>query len=238
VRDERPIFAVPILTIVVLLAALTAQIALYASQSPPAARAAPLPSPPSAALLNALAFGEPIATAKLTMLWLQSFDNQPGISLPFAALDYTKLAGWLEAILALDPDAAYPLLAASRIYAEVPEAERQRAMLDFVERAFLEDPNQRWPALAHAVYVAKHRLGDPDRALRYAQALADRATGPDVPEWARQMVIFVLEDRGEIEAAKILLGGLLASGRITDPHEQWFLSQRLAELEERAAGGE
>ena len=38
---------------------------------------------------------------------------------------------------------------------------------------------------------------------------------------------------GELESAKVLLGGLLDSGQITDPHERWFLSQRLAELEAR-----
>jgi hypothetical protein len=40
----------------------------------------------------------------------------------------------------------------------------------------------------------------------------------------------------EIEAAKIMLGGLLASGSVTDPVEARFLRQRLEELERRAAG--
>jgi hypothetical protein len=85
------------------------------------------------------------------------------------------------------------------------------------------------------VYVAKHRLNDTHLALRYARALARHADGPQVPHWAKQMVIFVLEDMGELESAKVLLGGLLASGKITDPHEQRFLSKRLFELEERSA---
>jgi hypothetical protein len=37
----------------------------------------------------------------------------------------------------------------------------------------------------------------------------------------------------ELEAAKIMLGGLLASGRITDPAEAKFLKGRLDELEAR-----
>ncbi len=234
-RDERGIRHVPLAVIALLLATLVAQIALQAWREPIAARVRPLPEPPRAELLAALGFGDRIAIAKLTMLWLQSFDNQPGVSIPFVELDYSRLIGWLELILAVDARAQYPLLAASRIYAEVPDPARAGAMLDFVERAFLEDPNRRWPWLAHAVYVAKHRLHEPERALRYATALATHATGAAVPGWARQMRIFVLEDMGEIEAAKVLLGGLLDSGRITDPHELWFLSQRLAELEARAA---
>lgn len=232
-RDERDIRHVPRSVIVVLLATLAAQVLLHAFEAPATARIRPLPQPPRAELVQALGFGDHVTIAKLTMLWLQSFDNQPGISIPFAALDYARLIRWLEVIVDIDPLAQYPLLAASRIYAEVPDPARAAAMLDFVERAFLDDPNRRWPWLAHAVYVAKHRLHDPERALRYATALAEHAT--EAPEWARQMRIFVLEDMGEIEAAKVLLGGLLDSGRVTDPHELWFLSRRLADLEAQAA---
>ena len=187
--------------------------------------------------MDSIGIGEDVALAKLIMLGLQSYDNQPGISIPFAALDYGRLIGWLRAILTLDPDGAYPLLSASRIYSEVPDAQRQRAILDFVKESFLTDPNTRWPWMAHAVYVAKHRLGDMDLALAYARLLAAHATGPQVPHWARQMVIFVLEDMGEIEAAKVLLGGLLDSGQVSDPHERWFLSNRLEQLEAQGAAG-
>jgi hypothetical protein len=45
------------------------------------------------------------------------------------------------------------------------------------------------------------------------------------------MEIYVLEDMGEIESAKILIGGLLESGAITDAHEIQFLLDRLDRLE-------
>jgi hypothetical protein len=47
------------------------------------------------------------------------------------------------------------------------------------------------------------------------------------------MEIFILEDMDELEAARIMLGGLLASGKVTDPAELSFLKQRLQELERR-----
>jgi hypothetical protein len=100
-------------------------------------------------------------------------------------------------------------------------------MLDLVYRQFLLDPNRRWRWLAHAAIMAKHRLHDLGLALRYARAINQRATSAEVPHWAKQMHIFVLEDMGEHETAKLLLGGLLASGAITDAHEARFLTQRL-----------
>ncbi|HWQ38595.1 MAG TPA: hypothetical protein VNM24_08300 [Burkholderiales bacterium] len=210
--------------------ALALQVGLRMAEPRPTASAADLPAPPSVPALRTVALGEPIGLAQVLTLYLQAFDTQPGISVPFKDLDYHKLAGWLSAILALHPDGQYPLLLAAQVYAQVPDADKQRRMLDLVYREFERDPQRRWRWLAHAAIVAKHRLHDLPLALRYAQALAERADHPSVPSWARQMHIFLLEDLGEYEAARILLGGLLASGAITDPHEALFLTERLNAL--------
>lgn len=230
-RRERSLGAVPKAALAVLLLGFTTQLLWHALRPEPLAHPEKLPLAPSLGLLRAASLGEPHVMARLMMLWLQAFDNQPGISIPFRKLDYTRVIGWLERALGLDPRGQYPLLAASRLYTEVPDAGKQRQMLDFVYRAFLRDPNRRWPWLAHGVYVAKHRLQDLPLALRFAKALADHATGPEVPHWAQQMQIFVLQDMGEIEAAKVLIGALLESGRISDPQELRFLAHRLRELE-------
>jgi hypothetical protein len=163
-------------------------------------------------------------------LYLQAFDNQPGISIPFADLKYDVVQTWLKRILELDPHTQYPLLMASQLYGQVPDEAKQRQMLAFVYEEFLLDPDHRWPWLAHAVIMARHRLHDLPLALRYAKALTQHATGPRVPGWAKQMQIFLLEDMGEYEAAKTLLGGLLASEAVKDPHELHFLFDRLEQL--------
>lgn len=229
--NQRPITDVPRAILVLLLSALLVQITWHAGQADPVARAKQLPIPPSLETLRLISLGDEISLSKLTMLWLQAHDNQPGISIPFKELDYIVLRQWLEKILTLDPRSHYPLLAAVRVFGEVPVAAKQREMLAFAEQAFLDDPDRRWPWLAHAAYLARHRLRDQQLALRFAAQLAEQATGENVPHWAQQMQIFLLEDMGEIESAKVLLGALLESGQITDPNEQAFLYQRLAELE-------
>ena len=89
------------------------------------------------------------------------------------------------------------------------------------------------PWLAHAALLAKHRLQDLALARRYAAAIDRSTKSPDVPLWAKQMEIFILEDMNELQAARILLGGLLESGAIHDPAEVRFLRQRLEELERK-----
>ena len=228
---ERTIAAVPRPAVALLLLALAAQIGLHWHRPSPQAIADALPTPPSQEILKLSALGDPTVAAKVLMLWLQAYDNPPGISIPFRNLDYSRVVAWLKAILRLDERAGYPLLAAARLYGEVPVPEKQRQMLDFVYSEFGKDPNHRWPWLAHAVFIARHRLHDMQLALQYSDALAKEVSDPTAPSWVKQMNIFVLEDMGEVEAAKVLLGGLLASGQITDPAEQRFLIRRLEEMQ-------
>jgi hypothetical protein len=209
-------------------ASLAAQLAWQAALGPPRPRAVELPPPPSAQALRLASFGEAEALARLSMLYLQAFDIR--------SLDYARLRSWLGALLELDPRSQYALFAASRIYAEHPDPARSRVMLEFVYEQFLLDPNRRWPWLAHCALLAKHRLKDLPLARRYAAAIDRHTTAADVPLWARQMEIFILEEMNELEAARIMLGGMLASGAVRDPEEARFLKERLEELEARIAG--
>ena len=234
---ERPLGDVPKWLWAALGACLALQVAIQGVRPPPAAAAADLPPPPRAAALRAASLGEPAAAARLAMLYLQAFDLGGGNTRPYQQLDFTVLAGWLRAILQTDPRSGYPLFAAARIYAETGDPARSRQMLEFVHQAFLEDPNRRWPWLAHGALLAKHRLKDLSLARRYAADLERLTTAADVPLWAKQMEVFILEDMNELEAAKILLGGLLHSGRLDDAAERRFLEGKLKELEARISSG-
>jgi hypothetical protein len=232
---QRALRAVPGWIWAALLAGFAAQVGVQALRPPPATAAEDLPPAPRAQALRAASLGEPAALARLAMLYLQAYDLGAGNALPYQRLDYARLVQWLRAILDTDPRSEYPLFAAARVYAEVDDPARCREMLAFIHQAFLEDPNRRWQWLAHAALLAKHRLRDLALARRYAADIERLTTDPSIPLWAKQMEIFILEDMNELQAAKIMLGGLLATGRITDPQERRFLQGRLEELERRLA---
>jgi hypothetical protein len=177
-----------------------------------------------------------VALAKAMLIYLQAYESQRGEIMQLRWLDYDRLQGWLLRAIKLDPLSQYPLLLAARVYAEVEGAEpKQRAMLAFVRQQFDVDPNRRWPWLAHAAVLARHRLKDMDLAREYAQALRLQATGPEVPTWAKQMEILLLQDMGELETAEILLGALVASRNVRDDRELAFLQERLAEIRAKLA---
>jgi hypothetical protein len=236
-RDERTLACVPPWIWLALGLSLAAQLAWQGTRQPAPPAAADLPPPPPVQALRLASFGEPEATARLVMLYVQAFDLGGGNALPYRNLDYRRLTGWLRAILELDPRGESPLFLAARVYAEVPDEARSRIALEFVYQEFFKDPNRRWPWLAQAALVAKHRLGDLALARRYAAAIDHYTTSQEVPLWAKQMEIFILEDMNELEAAKIMIGGLLAKGSLRDPAEARFLKERLNELEARIARG-
>jgi len=234
--SQRSIAGVPRGVLALLALGLAAQIGLKATAPPPRTAAEDLAPAPSIAALRLASFGDPVALAKTLMLYLQAFDYQSGSKVPYRDLDYSRLEAWLARILELDPRGQYPLLAASRLYAEVPVEAKQRSMLEFVYRQFLLDPDRRWPWLAHATAIAKHRLHDLPLALRYARAIQRYAVADNVPLWAKQMEIFILEDMNELETARLIIGGYLQSGTVKDPAELRFLDERLRQLEARTAG--
>lgn len=223
----RPVSMVPRPVLLALAGALALQLWWQAAQPAPPARAEQLGTPPSMSTLRLASLGEPVAVSKLMLLHLQSHDDQPGAAIAFGQLDYTAVRAWLARILELDPRAQAPLLAASQVYGAVDDPARVRLMLDFVHARFDEDPDRRWPWLAHAALVARHRLHDLPLARSYAQAIRLRATGPGVPAWARQLEIVILEDMDEQASARALIGGLIESGQVTDPNELRFLERRL-----------
>jgi hypothetical protein len=230
---QRPVAQVPALVLGVLAAALTVQITLKLLQPAATPQTSDLPDPAPRAALHFASFGDPVPAAKVLMLWLQGYDYRAGNRVPYQALDYARLEGWLRRILEMDPAGQYPLMAASRLYANVPQAAKQRQMLDFVYEEFLVDPDRRWPWLADAAAVAKHRLNDMALARKYAAAIQQHATGESVPIWARQMEAFILEDMDELETARIMIGGFIEKGMAASPGELRFLEQRLKEIEAR-----
>ncbi|MEZ5673665.1 MAG: hypothetical protein R3E08_15325 [Thiotrichaceae bacterium] len=231
---ERRLASVPSWIRNLLLFSLIAQLIWYQYTPSPHALIRELTPPPSLEVVKSFSLGDSISAAKILMLWLQAFDNQSGQFLSNEQLNYDALELWLERISQLDPRAQYPILAASYQYAHVrDDPKRQRQMLEFVYKQFFIDPEHRWMWLAHVAVLAKHRLKDLQLALKYAQAITDHAT-PNMPRWAQEMQIFILEDMGELERAQLVIGGMLAKGNLTDVNEITFLAQKLEELEQKS----
>lgn len=231
--QQRALHHVPTYVKLLLIISLILQLGWQLHLPGPQLKTRDLTTPPKVEVVRTLSLGDPVSSAKLLMLWLQSFGAQAGRILPYKQFDYNKLQEWLEIILKLDPSTQYPLLAASHLYVNVSDPQKKRHMLEFVYQQFFIDPQHRWMWLANAAVLARHRLKDLPLALKYAKAITDNAT-PNMPRWAREMQIFILEDMGEFERAQLIVGGMLEKGYVTEPDQIRFLSEMLENLSQKA----
>ena len=98
---ERSLQAVPYPLMLACALLLALQIGWRAQQAAPTARAESLAAAPSVSSIRLSSLGETITASGLLALRLQAFDNQPGVSIPFADLDYARISVWLDTLLTL-----------------------------------------------------------------------------------------------------------------------------------------
>ena len=141
IKNTRDISIVPKWLWSVLIASFILQCVWHSSFSSFQVRRQALSAPPNDLIIRLVSLDDSISAAKWVMLWLQAFDNQPGLSIPLKELDYDRVSQWLDLILALDNKIQYPLLAAIRFYAEVSDENKQRKMIRYVSEKFMEKPS-------------------------------------------------------------------------------------------------
>lgn len=223
-----------LLLLVLLLVALGLQALVATRMQVPAPLERALPPAPPLAVLQLAALGDPVALARLSSVYMHSFDVRDGYAPP----DAVYLTAWLEAQLAMDPGGSYPLVAAGLVYGgQSGDREdivaRREAMWALLERAFLERPAERWRHVADLAVVLFHRFDETGRALHLAGLIREHA-GDAAPAWARQLEFFFLAASDELDAARLLLGAMLTDGQISDPAELRLLQERLEEMERAA----
>lgn len=167
---------------------------------------------------------------RLLLFWLQQFDVQSGQYVSYRQLNYTRVIGWLDLLSRMEPESQYPMLLATRIYTKVADPDRKRLMLNYVFESYKLNPVKNWRWLAEATITAMHSLNDLELALVYATALAND-NNREVPYWAKDLRLLILEGMGEVEQVKLLVGGLLANKTITDENEIRFLGILLNRLQ-------
>jgi hypothetical protein len=190
-----------------------------------------VPSPPPGALAPLLTLGDDQLFYRSAAFGLQNMGDGGGRATPLAHYDYGRLEAWLRLLDELDPQADYAPTLAGYYFGQSPVPDDLRRIVAYLRTIGARDPARHWRWLAHAVYLARHRLRDVALALEIARDLAGLA-GSEAPLWVRQMPAFVLADVGEREAARDLLETILATDRNLSDGEivfmRHFIDQRLA----------
>lgn len=230
--SQAPWREVPRGALALALALLIAQAGVGLALRPrPEAVSRPLPPSPPPAALALLSGGDARLAQTVGLIWLQSFDRQPGLQLALRSLDDQRLAGWLDALARLDPASDYPVMLAANIYFPHGSAARRDRLAPWIEARFLEAPDRRWPYLAYSAVLLRRDAATVGLARRWAALIRQHARA--APSWARQLEAFIAEATGDDRAAAALLALMLRDGIYKDEAEARFLLERLQEIEAR-----
>lgn len=116
--------------------------------------------------------------------------------------DYEKLYNWWKILDGLDSRSNFVPPLVSYYYGSSQKPERDLPyVVKYLEEHADLDPGKKWWWYSQAIYHAKHKLKDLDSALRIASKLANIPEDAGAPLWARQMPAFILEAKGDYNAA-------------------------------------
>ena len=233
-RGERPIVQVPKMILTGFFILFSAQISVHQFFSVSKMSSyRPLSTPYDSNIYKSLSMGSEQLFSYLLAMRLQLHDNQAGEHIRYRKIDYLILVDWLNQIQRLNGRSEYPMMLASRVYSQTRDKERLRIILDYIDRAFMDNPQLHWRHQAEATVIAKHQLDDLELALQMAQKLSDQPESVIMPRWARDIQFILLGDMNEFETAITIIVGLLLSEAVTDPDEARFLKEKLLYFQQK-----
>ncbi len=183
-------------------------------------------------------------------LTLQHLGDGGGRVTPIKDYDFEKLGRWFWLLHALDPASEHVPFIAAYYFGGTPNPEQVGIVVDYLGKIGENPYGEKWRWLAHAAYLARHKMKDLQLALDLAYRLSRmQLADGEVPLWARQLPAFILKEQGGIESAKEFIETMLLDTDTTNPNEVNFMKSWLIEqvgvpkeeveaiLEKRAAAG-
>lgn len=145
--------------------------------------------------------------------------------------DFSKLSQWFYLLDSLDPASNHVPMVAAFYFGGTHKPEDVAYVVDYLEKVGQVPVGNKWRWLAHAVFLARHRMNDLNRALDLAYKLSRmQPVGDELPMWAKQMPVFVLKATGEKETARELMENMLISSNADlHPNEINFMEGYLVE---------
>ncbi len=180
-----------------------------------------VPPVPSKIGAMSMTLGDKEFSYRTLALMLQNFGEMGRDTTPLKDYNYDKLHDWFFLLHELDPIADHvPMLAAHYFGGTVVPYQSSKVVSYLSVAGKIRAP-EKWRWLAQAAYLAQHRMHNLDEALKYAYQLQrlSRDYSIDMPQWARQMPVFVLNNRGEKAASRALMENLLVTEKNMHPTE-------------------
>ena len=191
-----------------------------------------VPTPPSASFLRGIAMGDEQFLFRAVGLIIQNSGDTFGRFSALKLYNYQDLAVWLGLQDMLDPRSNYMPSMAAYYFSQTQNTEDVRYLVDFLYDHARQDVVHKWWWLMQAIYLAHHKLKDPDLALKVALPLQHK----DLPVMAQQLLAIVYEKRGELDQAFDIITEIQKhTEHISEKdlrYMEYFAEERLQRLED------
>ena len=168
-------------------------------------------------------FGDKELAHRSNSIMLQNLGNKNGDVQSLKSYDYKRLKDWFFVQDHLNQRSDVTPMMAAYYFGSVRDKDKLNNVLDYLAMVGSRPEGEKWRWLGHAVYLAKHDMGDVDRALELAYLLSNNSS-PDLADWARQMPAFILESKGDNKLAyEVMLAILQSEGGTLHPNEVNFM---------------
>ncbi len=161
-----------------------------------------VPRVPSKEILKAFALGDEQALFRYNSYILQFAGDTFGRVTALKDYDYPKLYRWWTLLDEIDSKSDLLAYMVGYYYSssQTPKLHTPY-VVDFLEQHADKHPSDKWWWYSQAVYNAKFKMEDNERALGIAKKLADLPAELDIPIWTRQLQAYIYEDEGEYAKA-------------------------------------
>lgn len=181
-------------------------------------------------------FGDKQLSYRMVGSTLQNAGDTGGRTTNFKDYDYQKIEDWLWLADKLDPKSNYVPSLAAYYYSAAKEPDKLRHLLDYLEHVGSDTEGERWRWLAHAVYLARFKIYDQQRALELANHMAS-LQGADMPVWTKVMPAYVEKASGRKKEARDLLLLTMSDPKLkleqADINQNcWYINHNLREKDD------
>lgn len=186
----------------------------------------PVPTVRSATLMT---LGDPELSYRFLALTLQNLGDTGNDVTPLKDYNYKRLGQWFFLLHALDPLSDHVPMIAAYYFGGTRIPKDVAPVVDYLAVAGQIPVGEKWRWLAQAAFLARHRMNNLDLALDLAYKLAKLPNSGEMPQWARQMPAFILNQKGDRAASRQLMENMLVTDNTVHPQEINFMKAYLIE---------
>jgi len=188
-----------------------------------------VPPVPTKETAMSLSLGDGQFFYRVAGIVLQNLGDTGGRTTRLTEYDYPMLGKWFFLVDSLDPVSDFFPLLAAFYYGATRNAKDLDPVVDYLTKVGRRPEGEKWRWLAQAVYLARYEQQDMEKALKLAYLLANHPNN-DRPGWTYQMPAFVLNAKGDKEAAyQILMNLLIDEAENLHPNEVNFTKEYICD---------